>query len=231
MIHCRKTLKPLSSVIILITLNLSALPLHAQAPPDLAKDKQPYVAPDAKNKSARSSDAGSDPTAPNQATQIKTPSDFRIGEADELVISVWHEPEFSQSVVVRPDGMITLPLLNEIKVAGLTTTEMQALLTEKMKSMVNDPQVTVILRAINSRKVWLVGNVGRQGAYQLIDKKTLLELISEAGGLGPFAKMRAIYILRQVNGKKVRIGFDYKKAITGKGDNPFLEPGDMVVVP
>ena len=162
---------------------------------------------------------------------IVPPSDFRIGVADELMISVWHEPEFSQSVVVRPDGMITLPLLNDIKIEGLTTVEAKQLLTEKMKALVNDPQVTIIVRAINSRKVWLVGNVARQGVFQLIDKKTVLELISEAGGLGPFAKVHSIYILRTHNGKKERIGFDYKKAVTGSGSNPVLEPGDMVVVP
>ena len=229
--HFCKLLKLLSSAIVMLTLNLAALPLHAQGPPDLAKDKEPYVAPEANHKSAKPSDAGLGLTPPEVLIPVKPPSDFKIGVADELVISVWHEPEFSQSVVVRPDGMITLPLLNDIKVLGLSTAEMQALLTEKMKSMVNDPQVTVIVRAINSRKVWLVGNVARQGAFLLIDKKSLLELISEAGGLGPFAKMRSIYILRQVNGKKVRIGFDYKKAVAGKGDNPFLEPGDMVVIP
>lgn len=162
---------------------------------------------------------------------IVPPSDFRIGVADELMISVWHEPEFSQSVVVRPDGMITLPLLNDIKIEGLTTVEAKQLLTEKMKALVNDPQVTIIVRAINSRKVWLVGNVARQGVFQLIDKKTVLELISEAGGLGPFAKAHSIYILRTHNGKKERIGFDYKKAVVGSGSNPVLEPGDMVVVP
>lgn len=159
------------------------------------------------------------------------PSDYRIGAEDELMISVWHEPEFSQGVVVRPDGMITLPLLNEIKVVGLTTEEMQLLLTDKLKNLVNDPQVTVIVKGIKSRKVFLMGNVAKQGVYPLGGKKTVLEVIAEAGGLGPFAKSGSIYILRKENGKETKIPFHYKKALSGKGGNPELLPGDIVVVP
>ena len=192
--------------------------------------KRPDSAGPAKPSAADDPGSGSDVSEDKRPT-IVPPSDYRIGVSDELMISVWHEPEFSQSVVVRPDGMITLPLLNDIKIEGLSTVEAQQLLTEKMKALVNDPQVTVIVRAINSRKVWLVGNVAHQGVFQLMDKKTVLELISEAGGLGPFAKVHSIYILRTHNGKKERIGFDYKKAVTGNGSNPVLEPGDMVVVP
>jgi polysaccharide export outer membrane protein len=147
------------------------------------------------------------------------------------MISVWHEAELSQLVVVRPDGMITLPLLNELKVGGLTTEEMQVLLTEKLKALVNDPQVTVIVKAVHSRKVFLVGNVAKQGVYALGGRKTVLELIAEAGGLGPFAKSGSIYILRKDNGKETRLPFNYKKALSGKGSNPELMPGDMIVVP
>ena len=231
MLNCRSMVTRVSVGISLTALGLLTPTLRAEGYQSADSQKQSYVPADTKSNSAKNSDPNDHAVAPEPISQIKTPSDFRVGVADELIIAVWHEPEFSQSVVVRPDGMITLPLLNDIKVAGLTTLEMQALLTEKMKSVVNDPQVTVIVKAINSRKVWLVGNVARQGGFSLVDKKTVLELISEAGGLGPFAKSRSIYILRKQNGVKVRIGFDYKKALTGKGDNPTLESGDMVVVP
>jgi polysaccharide export outer membrane protein len=180
---------------------------------------------------------GSKPSDPSAATQGDTtaitrlPTDYRIGPEDELTISVWHEPELSQGVVVRPDGLITLPLLNDLKVLGLTTDEMQALLTEKLKSVVNDPQVTVIVKAVHSRKVFVMGNVAKQGVYPLGGKKTVLELIAEAGGLGAFAKTRSIYIIRKTGGKETRIPFNYKKALSGKSDNPELLPGDMVVVP
>ena len=156
---------------------------------------------------------------------------YRIGVADSLMVSVWQEPELSMSVVVRPDGMITLPLVNDVPVVGLKTEELQSLLMEKLKPFVNTPQVTIIVQGIRSRKVYLVGKVGRQGTFDLNDNKTVLELIGEAGGLGAFSKAGSIYILRQVGAKKIKIGFDYKKAIAGRGPNPVLQPGDLVVVP
>jgi polysaccharide export outer membrane protein len=172
---------------------------------------------------------GSKLPAPVEGTQ--TPPGYRVGVEDDLAIAVWHEPELSQAVTVRPDGMITLPLLNDVKVANLTTEEVQALLVEKLKPFVNDPQVTVSIKAVKSRKVFLVGNVAKQGMYYLNGHMTVLELLSEAGGLGPFAKSKSIYVLRKEAGKEVRLPFNYKKAVSGHGDNPELIPGDMVVVP
>lgn len=189
---------------------------------DLMLAKAAQTGPEKKQDAAPKAD----PPAPTQP-----PSDYRVGAEDELTISVWHEPEFSQPVTVRSDGMITLPLLNDIPVSGLTTEELQSLLTEKLKTLINDPQVTVMVKAIHSRKVFLIGNVAKQGTYGLTGKKTVLELIAEAGGLGPFAKTRSIYVLRKENGKEVHLPFNYKKALAGKGENPELKPGDMVVVP
>jgi polysaccharide export outer membrane protein len=188
---------------------------------------QAPAAPGGPAKPASGANGGSQAATPS----VSLPTDYRVGPEDELTISVWHEPELSQLVVVRPDGMITLPLLNELKVGGLTTEEMQALLTEKLKALVNDPQVTVIVKAVHSRKVFLVGNVAKQGVYALGGRKTVLELIAEAGGLGPFAKSGSIYVLRKDNGKETRLPFNYKKALSGKGSNPELMPGDMIVVP
>lgn len=156
---------------------------------------------------------------------------YIIGVEDELQISVWREPELSTVVVVRPDGMITVPLVNDLKAAGLKTDELQNLLMEKFKGFVNEPQVTVIVRAIRSRKVYLVGQVGHQGTFPLNGDMTALELLAAAGGLGPFAKADSIYILREQNGKKIRIPFHYKKAVAGKSENVALKPGDVVVVP
>lgn len=188
------------------------------------------AAQDSKAKSASQTKTGASSSPDNGAASV-TPSGYRVGIDDELSISVWHEPELSQQVVVRPDGMITLPLLNDIKVAGLTMEEMQSLLTEKLKAVVNDPQVTVSVKAVKSRRVFLVGNVTKQGVYVLGGHMTVLELIAEAGGLGPFAKGNSIYVLRKDNGKEIRLPFSYKKALSGKGVNPELLPGDMVVVP
>jgi polysaccharide export outer membrane protein len=201
---------------------------------DAAKKKQEQetAAANAKKSETGSKDSNAGgANAGDSATNSQAPSGYRVGVDDELAISVWHEPEFSQAAIVRPDGMITLPLLNDIKVVGLTTEEIQTLLIEKMKNVVNDPQVTVSVKTIKSRKVYLVGNVVKQGMYPLSGRTTVLELLAEAGGLGPFAKSRSIYVLRKVDGKETRFPFNYKKALSGKGDNPELMSGDMIVVP
>jgi polysaccharide biosynthesis/export protein len=168
---------------------------------------------------------------PQPPLPIVDPKTYKIGVEDELMISVWREPELSTQVVVRPDGKITLPLINDLEVVGLRTEELQNVITEKLKPFVNTPQVTIIVRGIRSRKVNLIGNVAHQGSFDLNDNKTVLDLIAQAGGLGTFAKGGSIYILRQSGNKKTRIPFDYKKAISGKGPNPELEPGDLIVVP
>lgn len=171
----------------------------------------------------------------NPSTPVPKPGDtdttYRIGVEDELQISVWREPELSSQVVVRPDGKITLPLINDIVVTGLTTDELQTLLAQKLKTFVNEPQVTVTVRNIRSRKVYIVGQALRQGSFPLNGTKTVLELIAEAGGLNAFAKSGSIYVLRTIDGKKTKIPFDYKKAISGKSENVVLMPGDVLVIP
>jgi len=156
---------------------------------------------------------------------------YRIGTEDELQITVWHEPELSTVVVVRPDGKITVPLLNDVAVVGLKPGELQEVLAVKLKPFINEPQVTVIPRNIRSRKVHLVGQVSHQGSFPINGSLTVLELIADAGGLTPFAKKGSIYVLRIENGQKRRIPFDYKKALTGKKEDVNLLPGDVVVVP
>lgn len=174
--------------------------------------------------------AGAHPTA----SSVTPPADdqvYRIGVEDELQISVWREPELSTTAVVRPDGKITMPLLNDVEVIGLRPEELQSLIGEKLKPFINEPQVTVIPKSIHSRKVYLMGNVGKQGSFPLNGTKTVLELIADAGGLTQFAKSGSIYILRTENGKKTKIPFNYKKAVAGKADSITLQPGDLVVVP
>jgi polysaccharide export outer membrane protein len=158
---------------------------------------------------------------------------YRIGVEDDLQISVWKEPDLTVNVVVRPDGMITMPLLNDIAVVGLKTTELQALLTEKLKPFVNEPQVTIVVRGIKSRKVYVYGQVNKAGAYPLVGKKTVLEALADAGGLSLFAKKGSIYVLREGAGKKTRIPFNYNNALKGKNPNDNFEllPGDIIVVP
>ena len=160
------------------------------------------------------------------------PESYRIGLDDQLMISVWREQELSMNVVVRPDGVITLPLLNDVHVVGLKPIELQQILTEKLKPFVSEPQVTVIVQSIRSRKVYLVGNVSKQGAFNLDGGETVLQLLAAAGGVSQFGKADSIYILRMENKKQIRIPFQYKKALKGRTqDDVLLEPGDVVVVP
>jgi polysaccharide biosynthesis/export protein len=194
--------------------------LRAQSAAQQQSPPEPRKAPASKDKD------DSQVARPNPTTDL-----YRIGIGDQLQIAVWHEHDLSLSVVVRPDGVITMPLLNDIYVVGLTPKELGALITEKLKPFVNEPQVTISVASIQSRKVYIVGQVTRQGSFPLNDKKTALELITEAGGLGPFAKANSIYVLRVVDGKEIRIPFHYKKVIAGKGQDVDLQPGDRLIVP
>jgi polysaccharide export outer membrane protein len=161
------------------------------------------------------------------------PQVYRIGVEDELGITVWHEPDMSATVVVRPDGMISLPLLNDLKVTGMTTRQLQDVLTEKLKDFLKEPQVSVMVRQIRSRKVYLLGAVNHPGTYQLNNRKTVLQLLAEAGGPGPYAKLKSIYVIRHKEGAEVRLPFHYKKVVSGNksAHDIVLQPGDMVVVP
>jgi polysaccharide biosynthesis/export protein len=172
-------------------------------------------------------------TKPNDnAAGVPVDDAYRIGLDDQLMISVWREPELSMSVVVRPDGMITLPLLSDVHVVGLKPTELQELLTEKLKPFVSEPQVTVVVQGIHSRKVYLVGKVAKQGSFNLEGGQTVLQLLATAGGVTPFGKADSIYILRTEKKKQIRIPFQYKKALKGgTKDDVLLQPGDIIVVP
>jgi polysaccharide export outer membrane protein len=199
----------------------------AQAPPP--SDGSAKAAEESKAKTQSTSVAK--PVVAENSPAID-PDSYHIGLADQLMISVWKEPELSMTVVVRPDGMITLPLINDIHVVGLKPVELQQILIDKLKPFLTEPQVTVIVQGIRSRKVYLVGNVSKQGAVPLDGGETVLQVLAAAGGVGPFAKADSIYILRTENNKQVRIPFQYKKALKGKvKEDIVLQPGDMIVVP
>lgn len=181
-----------------------------------------------------SSEANATPASDIPATKTKADSStYVIGAQDVLNVSVWKEPELSGPVTVRPDGKITLPMVNDVYVVGMTTEELQQLLAEKLKPFVNVPQVTVSPREINSRKVYLIGQVAREGAVRINSSMTVLQVIAEAGGLRDFAKRKKIYVMRAENGKQVRYPFNYDEVIQGKNtkQNIELQPGDTIVVP
>ncbi len=172
------------------------------------------------------------PAVDQKLPDIK-PSEYKVGEADVLQINVWKESEVSQKVVVRTDGNISMPLINEVKVSGLTPLQIQDLVAEKLKAFLTNPQVTVTVIEIHSKRAFITGEVPRPGAYSLNTETTVLQLIAQAGGLTPFAKRGEIVVLRFDNGKQQRLKFKYKDVVSGKNtqQNITLQPGDTVVVP
>lgn len=159
---------------------------------------------------------------------------YRIGPGDSLQISVYQEAEASvPDVIVRADGKISLPLIKEVEVAGLTPNEAEKLITDKLSRFIRTADVTVIVRAINSQKAYLVGGVRSVGAIDLRGRTTVLQALTQAGGLSDYAKRSKIYILREEGGKQLRIPFNYNAVIRGEKmeQNIVLRPNDTVVVP
>ncbi len=158
---------------------------------------------------------------------------YVIGSADVLNISVWKEPDISRTVPVRPDGKISLPLLNDIHAAGLTPLQLAQVITEGLRKFLTEPQVTIIVEAVRSRRVYILGEVGRTGMFDLLPNMTVLQALSAAGGLSQYANGKKIYVLRNENGKQMRFPFNYKEVLAGAHpeQNIVLKPGDTIVVP
>jgi polysaccharide biosynthesis/export protein len=158
---------------------------------------------------------------------------YIIGPQDIVDISVWKEPDLSRSVPVRPDGKISLPLLNDIQAAGVTPVQLGAQITSNLAKYMTNPQVTVIVTQINSQRIYILGEIARAGSYTLLPQMTVLQALSDAGGFTAFANSKKIYILRQDNGKQQKIPFNYKDVISGKdpSQNIELKAGDTIIVP
>ena len=194
------------------------MPAQAQ---QAANDKQPAAQSAAEDTSAASSKA---------ATQDPN---YIIGAQDVLDISVWKEPEVSRVVPVRPDGKISLPLLNDVQAAGLTPSQLAAQLTVSLNKYVTSPQVTVIVATINSQRVYIIGEVLRPGAFPMLPGMNVLQGLSSAGGFTQFAKTKSIYVLRMENGKQQKYPVNYKEVVSGKHPDQdiLLKAGDTIVVP
>jgi polysaccharide biosynthesis/export protein len=171
-------------------------------------------------------------TDPVQKPVAQDPN-YIIGPQDVLDISVWKEAELTRVVPVRPDGKISMPLLNDVRAAGLTPNQLAAQITTSLKRFVTDPQVTIIVTQINSQRVYILGEVTRTGAYPLLPEETILQALSSAGGFTQFANKKKIYMFRVENGKQVKYPFDYKAVIDGKrpDEDVVLRAGDTIVVP
>ncbi|HMD31722.1 MAG TPA: polysaccharide biosynthesis/export family protein [Candidatus Acidoferrales bacterium] len=183
------------------------------------KDAKPAEKPDAAV-AAQAKAANEDPA-------------YVIGAEDILIVNVWKEAEISRTVPVRPDGKISLPLLNDVQAAGLTPLQLGDSIRDGLKKFISEPQVTVIVSVVNSRRVYVMGEVSHPGAFPLQGGMTVLQALAGAGSFTQFANIKAIYVLRNENGKQVKYPFNYRAVV--KGQNPQqnleLKPGDTIVVP
>ena len=179
---------------------------------------------------AQTTEAGAKPTVSQATGPVE---EYKIGAQDVLRIDVWKEAELTRTVPVRPDGKISLPLLNDVQAAGLTPAQLSNVITEGLKKFINSPQVTVTVNEINSRRVYVTGEVARAGAFPLLPSMTVLQALSSSGGFTQFAKTKAIYVLRVEDGKQVKHPFNYKEVVAGRKqeENIALQPGDVIVVP
>jgi len=158
---------------------------------------------------------------------------YLIGPGDVLEISVWNEPDLGKRLIVPPDGVLSFPLINPIKVTNLTITALKKAVTKRLSEYIPDATVTVLLAEINSLKAYVIGKVKQAGEYQISLETTVLQILAKAGGLTPFASDGNIKILRQKNEKIINIPFDYGEVENGKNleQNIVLKAGDVVLVP
>lgn len=198
-------------------------PAVAQAPP--SSPQEPPTAPATANRSTTSAVASA-------ARTVHDASAFQIGPEDVLDISVWKNPELSRTVPVRPDGKVSLPLVNDIQAAGLTPADLRDQITARLAEFIPAPEVSVMIREVHSRKVSVVGAVKTPGRFELKSAMTVLEAIALAQGFTDFASRDRIVVLRNEGGATKRIQFNYRRIAEGAAqDNFYVHPGDIVVVP
>ena len=181
--------------------------------------------------SPASDKATSDKTTPAPSVSPAGP-EYVIGPEDVLHIAVWKEADLTATLPVRPDGKISLPLLDDVQAAGMTPKQLAASVTEKLRKYIADPRVTVVVTAINSKRIFLVGEVLHPGATSMLPNMTVLQALSSAG-LSQFANTKRIYVLRTENGKQRKLPVNYRQLVKGEqiDQNYLLQPGDTIVVP
>ncbi len=177
------------------------------------------------------------PSHPSTPTKHDTPAtlggSYKIGNGDVLAIHVWKEPDLSNETFVRMDGMISLPLLNDVQASGLTTMQLKETIEKKLEVLVDSPTVTVIVKTPTSQKYYVLGEIGRTGEYDLLKDLTVLQAFARAGGFTEWATKTKIILLRVENGKEKIITINYKDIIKGKdfGQNILLKANDTIIVP
>lgn len=175
----------------------------------------------------------SPPPAAAKADPVITPKDYVIGADDVLSVVFWREKDMSAEVAVRPDGKISLPLLNDVQAAGLTPEQLRTSLTQAATPFLAEPAVSVIVKQINSLRVFITGEIRKPGAYPLTSPTTVMQLIALAGGLTEFADKQHVVVMHRENGLPSARSFDYEALSKQRNlfDNVLLKPGDTVIVP
>ncbi len=215
-----------AAVAALILIGSIALAQDAPAQP-AASSASDKTASD-KTASARTT---TDKTITTAASTSQAGPEYVIGPDDTLHIAVWREADLTASLPVRPDGKISLPLLDDVQAAGLTPKQLADSITEKLKKYVADPRVTVVVTAINSKRIFINGEVLHPGPMPMLPSMTVMQALSSAG-LNQFAKIKGIYVLRTENGKQQKLPVNYKRLLKGEIEQNYpLQPGDTIVVP
>ena len=188
----------------------------------------------AKRAPAPASAAAPAPAAPAPAAPAggaPVGADYKIGIDDVLDIAVWNNTTVSRTVPVRPDGKISLPLLNEVQAAGLTPSQLRASLMAKLVEYMPTPELSVIVREVHSNKISVLGEVRKAGRYEISQRATVLDAVALAGGFNDFARRTKLVIMRQEGNGTKRIPINYNRIVADEDDNVVLQPGDIVVVP
>ncbi len=214
--HSKSIASAIAAAAMLLTANIAAAQkAPAKGGPSTAKGTAPSAA------------ANAPVTAP------AVPAEYVIGTDDVLSVVFWRDKDLTTDVSVRPDGNISIPLINDVHAAGLTPAQLKDKIVDEAKKYIEDPSITVVVKAINSRKVFITGEVRKPGPYSLSGATSVLQLISMAGGLGDYAKSEKITIVRTENGKQTSYRFNYKEVLEQKklAQNIELRPGDTIIVP
>ena len=192
-----------------------------------------FAAPQSTSAAPAASAAARPSAAPAIPAGVTPPAGYVIGPDDQLSIVYWRDKDLSAEVVVRPDGLISLPLLNDVAAAGLTPEELRVVVTKGASKFIEEPTVSVVVKAINSRKVFITGQVAKPGPFPLGGPMTVLQLIAQAGGVAEYANKSEIVVIRNENGKQSTFSFNYDQVIKRKNlsQNIELKPGDTVIVP
>ena len=206
----------------------------AQRPEQAAPPQPPPATAPAPAKGDTPAGTTAKATAPVVPAGVVTPPGYVIGPEDVLTVIVWRENDMSvDATTVRPDGMITVPVINDVAAAGLTPQQLRDRITEVAAKYVTDPNITVVVKAINSRNVYITGQVLKPGRYPLAAASTVLQLIATAGGLAEYADGENVRVVRIESGRTSSLRFNYNEVARGRAldQNIELKPGDTIVVP